>query len=198
MAKRKQPETIAAPPTGPRTTEDLDDATLQALAFRHKDTFDKLDAEAEDLARRRKAAKAAAKSDMGADALDVIEDLQELETEDGEKKLTAAVRRILRSAQWAGVALGTQFDAFDFNAPDRRPAEDRAHDLGRVAGAKGEVCKPPYDDPNSDVYKRWITGWQAGQEALLRAKLKTMPPAESGEPTPLGGSPESTAAVVKH
>ncbi len=165
--------------SGPRTTEDLDDETLQALAFNHKKKFDGLEEERKAVAKKITNAKKLAKAEMGADALDVIDDLQQLETDAGELKLTTAVKRILRSARWAGSSLHTQFEMF--NGPDRTPAVDRAHDAGKRAGMNGEPAKPPHH-PNTEQYTRWMEGWQAGQEAHSRAGFKSMDPPKGSEP----------------
>jgi hypothetical protein len=128
MARKAKKQTQTRKPTasadGPRTTEDLADDVLQSLAFQHKRKFDDIAEKKKDLAKAEKEAKTLAKAAMGADALEVIKDLQELETEEGEKKLTTAVRRILRSAKWAGSTLNTQFQMS--LEPDRTPAVDRA------------------------------------------------------------------------
>jgi len=112
-----QPRPPKAAPSGPRTTEDLSDEDLQALAFKHHNNLNGAEGAVKAAQKRVKEIKALAKAEMGADAIEVLKDLTELETEDGEKKLTQAVKRILRSARWAGSTLGNAVQHVRWSRP---------------------------------------------------------------------------------
>lgn len=61
---------------------------------------------------------------------------------------------------------GEQGDLF----PDRRPADERCFDEGKVAGLSGKNPEPPYgvDSPNG---QSWMRGWHEGQR-MMREDLK--------------------------
>lgn len=102
-----------------------------------------------------------------------------VKTPEGDAKERAKIRQALQAAVWAGVPLGTQLGMFD--EPDRTPAVDRAYDEGKIAGMEGRTRRPPYA-PELAQYERWMEGFYAGQESLIK---------EGGG---FNGKPESEAA----
>lgn len=129
-----------------------------------------------------------------------------LRTPEGEKALKATLAYQMRAARWAGLPVGTQVDMF---GPDVRPLDERAKQEGKIAGLRGDECRPSYDAA-SDGYTPWIEGWHEGQ-AVLAAKIKPMSDstllrpegnepdgadafdsaAEGGEPPPTTPSPDA-------
>jgi len=97
-----------------------------------------------------------------------------------EEEMVAQRKREARIARWLGHPIGTQADFFGEDHPESSAragngaARVSPEELGRVAGAGGEVCKPP-SNLNQDDAQRWITGWGKGQKALLKSGIK--PPA---------------------
>jgi hypothetical protein len=192
MARKAKKKTSTRKPTasstGPRTTEDLSDDQLQVLAFGHKKKLDDLEADVKAAADVVKAKKKLVKNaekiavgEMGVDALEVIKDLRDFETDEGETKLTAAVQRILRSARWAGSKLETQFEMT--LEPDRTPAVDRAFAEGKRAAFSGEPAKPPHN-PSTEQYRRWMEGWQVGNTTRMATIVKAMDTPHSSQPKP--------------
>jgi hypothetical protein len=113
-----------------------------------------------------------AKSECGKSAVVDIKDLILLEQPKGEDALRADIERQLRLARWANAKVGTQFS---FDEIDKTPDVDRAYQLGKTAGLKGEVKRPPFD-ASVPQYARWMDGWNDGQAVLVssfRDKLKT-------------------------
>jgi hypothetical protein len=85
------------------------------------------------------------------------------QTPEGEAALKADMESTAQVLRWAGVEVGETIDMFPV---DRRPSEDRAFDAGKLAGMRGDDCRPPHD-PSVPQYQRWLDGWHAAQEILL-------------------------------
>lgn len=56
---------------------------------------------------------------------------------------------------------GEQGDMF----PDRRPANEKAFDEGKVAGMEGKNPEPPYG-ADSKKGQKWLEGWHDGQRVM--------------------------------
>lgn len=101
-----------------------------------------------------------AKAELGAGVVADIKTALELESEEGEAKIKAAIEAQLRVARWMNVPIGAQAEMF--GEPDRTPAVDRAWAEGKRDGLQGLTLKPPYD-PSTPQYGRYQEGWHAGQ-----------------------------------
>ncbi len=108
-----------------------------------------------------------------------IEDIKltiQLRTPEGEALLKARIEAQMRTARWAGVAIGTQADMF---APDPRSLRERAFDEGKRAGLAGEPLNIPASySPGSDGDIGFKEGWHHGQ-TLLAGKIKPTPASEA-------------------
>lgn len=126
-----------------------------------------------------------AKTECGKSAIADIKELIALEAPKGNEALQADIDRKLRLARWANAAVGTQFSLME----DRTPEVDRAHELGKTAGLKGESKIPPYD-ASVPQYNAWCDGWHEGQSVLMsnfRDKLKSIddaPPTDLSQMDP--------------
>lgn len=176
MAKRGRPRknenAEAAEPNGVGHNSEMTDEQRKALTFQHKKRYSSL-------LEAKKAADAAfkngcklAKSELGADAIDLIKDMIALESEDGEAKIKAAIERQRRAAAYMGAPLGSQLALFD--EPDRTPAVDRARAEGERDGMEAKPLDNPYahDLPQHEAYAE---GWNSGQRAIFNIQ-----PLESG------------------
>jgi hypothetical protein len=117
---------------------------------------------------------------------DEIEEFRELRSPEGEKNLSIRLERSVRLARWLSLPVGNQ-GAFDLSPVDRTPSDDRAFNLGKIAGMEAKDCSPPYSAGSSQG-QRWIAGWHEGQalntEALLRMKAPKEGSAEWDENDP--------------
>lgn len=182
-SKTRQP---SAPADIVRTTEDLNDDQLAMLAWDHKKKIDAIQTKIKTLQADMGQAKKLAKKEMGVDALEILKDLKDLETGDGDKKLTNAVRRILRSARWAGSKLGTQFELLE--QVDRTPLVDKAYEDGKRAAMKGERADCPHDTGTA-ARERWLEGYGDGNAEKIRATIKPMTPPAGSTDQGIGGTP---------
>lgn len=175
MARKKKDDgkTNGGPGPGaghnkPELTED----ERRALTYSHKAQWEKAEAVVKAATAARRAVEDLAKSELGKGVVADIKELILLDMPKGNEALQASIERSLRLARWANAPVGQQF-AFDV---DRTPEVDRAFELGKTAGLKGEPKKPPYDHsvPQHDA---WCKGWDTGYETCLsdfRSKLKPM------------------------
>lgn len=159
MARKAKTKDEAESPSA-TTLEGLNDEQMQALAFQHKTTYEKL------LAAKKKADAdlrnecKLIKAELGADGLDTIKDMIACDTEEGEAKLRATVERQIRVARWMGLPVGLQGSLFD--DIDRTPAAEKARGEGKRAGMEAKPRKPPYD-PSTEQYREWMAGYDEGQ-----------------------------------
>ena len=79
----------------------------------------------------------------------------------------------LKIAQWLGHPIGTQGDLLD--GMDRRPAEDKAFDEGKVGGMLAVDKASPYSK-GSVQDQKWLEGWDAGQTVLKETMKRRMKP----------------------
>lgn len=162
MARKK----AAAQAAGPKASaEQLNDDDMQALFFQHKTAIGNALAAKKLADARFKNACKLAKAELGKNAVADIKLATELEEEDGDAILKDRIERSLRVARWMGSNVGTQFEMFD--GEDRTPSIDRARAAGKRAGLAGEPKKPPHD-PSTEQYREWMTGFDEGQEVLVR------------------------------
>jgi hypothetical protein len=98
------------------------------------------------------------------------------QTPEGEAKIKAKVDGILRILRWNAKALGTQANFLDDD--DRTPAVDRAEAEGERDGLAGTPCKTDYA-PDTEQYRRYMTGYHAGQAVMIKAGIKPIPPADA-------------------
>lgn len=106
-----------------------------------------------------------------------------VEAEDGGSAALDEHRRRLQIAVWEEHPIATQPDLFgDERTVDRTPSVERAYNKGKVVGMRGlEACNPP-TTLGTAQQQEWMKGWHAGQEALIRSKIKqqTTAPTEGG------------------
>lgn len=109
-----------------------------------------------------------AKAELGEGVVADIKTALELDSEEGEAKIRAAIEAQLRVASWMNVPLGSQSNLFA--EPDRTPSVDRAYAAGKTAGLAGETLSNPHahDLPQ---HARYDEGWRDGQAVHL-AKIK--------------------------
>lgn len=175
-----------AVPTSPGLGHNcLSDDDLQALFWQHKRAYVEALARKKDADAKFKNVCKTAKAELGDGSVEDIKTAIELETEEGEARISDRLKRVLRVSRWAGASIGTQFDMFDEGA-DKTPADDRAFAEGKRDGLKGEPRKTDYH-PSTSQYRRYMDGYQVGQEALVRSKIKptanddaTAAPTDSG------------------
>lgn len=108
---------------------------------------------------------------------DEIDEFRELRSPEGEARLRVRLERSVRLARWLSLPVGNQGD-FDFSGVDRTPVDDRAFNLGKIAGMEAQDASPPYSAGSSQGQK-WMEGWHEGQK-LNREALERMksPPAQ--------------------
>lgn len=176
MARKKKPNGEAngdqPQPGAGHNKPELTEDERRALTYSHKAKWEVAEAVLVAAKTAKRAVEDLAKSELGKHVCADIKELIVLESPKGNEALQASIERQLRLARWANAPVGQQF-AFDV---DRTPEVDRAFELGKTAGLKGEPKKPPYDHsvPQHDA---WCKGWDAGYEICLsdfRSKLKPM------------------------
>ena len=89
--------------------------------------------------------------------------------DDEDDEMMAEHRRRMQLARWEGHAIGTQSDLFD--DVDRTPAADRAFAEGKKAGLSGETKRCDYA-PETEQYRQFMSGWDAGQTVLTKGFKK--------------------------
>lgn len=151
----------------------LSDVDLQALFGQHKQAYEKALAKKKTADAEFKNACKRAKAELGDEAVADIKTAIEIETEEGEAKVKARIELQLRVLRWMGLAIGVQADLFDDTIV---PATDRAFAEGRRDGVAGNPRKTDHH-PNTAQYRSYMDGYQVGQEALVRSKIRPAEPA---------------------
>ncbi len=184
MARKRTEPAAAAETAAPKghNKPELTEDEKRVLIYQHKAAYTTAKKAVDDAKAELLRVCNLAKTECGKDAVADIKELILLEQPKGGDALKVDIDRKLRLARWANASVGTQFKFDDF---DGAPAEDVARELGKTAGLKGEICRPPYD-PSVPQHKAWIDGWHEGQAVLasnFREKLKPMEgaPAADGE-----------------
>jgi hypothetical protein len=93
-------------------------------------------------------------------------------TPEGEARIRERIETALRILRWNAKALGTQSNFLEDD--DRTPAVDRAEEEGKRDGLAGDPCKTDYA-PDTEQYRRYMTGYHAGQAVMVKAGIKPMP-----------------------
>lgn len=175
--RKAKPEAESeAPPESPPKTHNqpqLTDDEKRALLLQHKRPYVELLKAKKDACAAFLAACKKAKAECGPDAVADIKDMILMETPEGQDQVAAEIARQHKVARWMWLPVGAEPQLFD---TDRRPADDKSYDEGRVAGMAGDVCKPPAHVAND---QKWIEGWQDGQAVLLSAFEKIKAPVET-------------------
>lgn len=147
-------------------SEPLTDDQLEALTNSHVEAYSKAlqkkktaDAELQLVVKKAKADKI---------PLVEIKAYIDARSEEGQEKLREQAERIARMARWFKFA--TQADLFE--ADTSPPATNRSYRLGKEAGMAGEKPAVPTDCDHDT----WMSGWQAGQEALAGGIKKAAEP----------------------
>lgn len=167
-AKANGDQHLAAGHNKPELTED----EKRVLTYSHKAKLDGIEARLLAIKTEKRAAEDLAKSELGKGVVKDIKDLRLLEMPQGNAAMQADIERQLRLARWANAPIGQQF-TFDV---DRTPEVERAFELGKTAGLKGEPKKPPYDH-SVPQHDSWCHGWDTGYEICLsdfRSKIKPL------------------------
>jgi hypothetical protein len=169
MGRRKKQtdieDAIKAAETEPRPNSELTEDERRALHFRHCAEYERAlqvkklaDAGLKNVGKRIKA-----ENDSVAKCKQTIQ----ARSPEGEATLRAEIQQTLEVLRWSGVAVGETVEMFS----DRRPADEKAFDLGKMAGLKGEKCAPPHDE-GTPAGQKWIEGWGVGQSALMESFAK--------------------------
>ncbi len=169
MARTPKLRVVGEADAGPGHNSVLTDDQRQALTRQHAGKyFSLLEAKKKADADLRNHAKVV-KSDLGEHGMVQIKLLQQLQTEEGEKKFREEMEAKATAARWAGLPIGAQGNLFD---EDRRPIEEKAYEEGKSAGMAGKTANPPYS-PGTPAYDRFMEGWHAGQAVLAQGFKKT-------------------------
>ncbi len=171
----KKPKTKPKSDTsGSATAERLNDEQLQSLFFQHKTLYEKeMGLKKKQDASFKNACKLI-KSEGGS-VTDIKRAIQ-LDTDEGEKAVKADLEATLRIARWMGASIGSQFDMF----ADRTPAADRAYDEGKRAGMKAEARNGGQYDPSTEQYRKWMEGFDHGQDVNKKKLADGMKPLTGG------------------
>lgn len=149
------------------TTDEMTEEQRKALTFQHKTRYEATLAAKKKADADHKNACKLAKAEIGDDAIDLIKDMIEAATPEGEAKMRAAVERMRRAAEYMGSPLGAQLTLFD--EPDRTPAVDRARAEGQRDGMQGKSLTNPYA-PELEQHAAYAEGWHDGQKAIFNLK----------------------------
>lgn len=174
-----------------KTVEQLNDDQLAALTFQHKKNYER------DLKAKKKADAdlkntcKIIKAELGANGIDDIKDLIAMDTEGGEKKLSSLVERVMRVARWGGHMI--QMDMFKVESGGR------AYELGKAAGLRGDMAKPPYGPGTADS-NDWLMGHADGNKARNVAMQKAVDGEafDDAEHVPAGGGDQPEHASQQH
>lgn len=88
-----------------------------------------------------------------------------MESTEGEEKIRSELVQTMWAARAIGVAWGSQLEMFE--APDRTPAVDKAHEDGKVASMENKPRRAPYA-PETEQAREWYAGYDEHQEQLAR------------------------------
>jgi hypothetical protein len=155
--KRGAAKTSEAPAPAPTS---LNDDQLQALAIKHRDAFKVSKKAKADAGTAHKKVCDLAKSELGKDAVKMIEIMIECDSPEGEKAVVSRLKNTMAAARWAGVDVGTQFTMFN----DAEAGGSRSYEEGKRAGMAGEPCKAPANASGDDE-QDYLKGWHVGNDA---------------------------------
>lgn len=110
------------------------------------------------------------RNDFGAHGVDMVKRAVKLKTAEGEAEIKAHREAMERVDRWLRMPWGTQGE-MEFSQND----EQSAFAKGKHAGLFGERCSVPAE-LHVTLHGHWINGWQDGQAALLKAKMRTAEP----------------------
>jgi ribosome modulation factor/uncharacterized membrane protein len=165
MARKKRAETeldqeMAKKPGIGDNSGELTDEQRRALRMHHVRALLDINDRLKPLKDERKQARALAKADGF--KLSEIDAAMRLATMEDTSIFVAEIHELIEIAKaFNALPPGEQGDLF----PDRRPADERCFDEGKVAGLAGKQPEPPYgaDSPNGQA---WLKGWHAGQQVM--------------------------------
>jgi len=136
-----------------------------ALRMHHVRRLLELEEEMQPLRERRKQIRAEAKGDGF--KLSEIDAAIRLSTMEDTSIFVAEIKELIEIAKaFNALPPGEQGDLF----PDRRPADERCFDEGKVAGLAGKNPEPPYG-ADSKQGQAWMKGWHEGQR-IMREELQ--------------------------
>ncbi|WP_011580537.1 MULTISPECIES: ribosome modulation factor [Chelativorans] len=136
-----------------------------ALRMHHVRRLLELEEEMQPLRERRKQIRAEAKGDGF--KLSEIDAAIRLSTMEDTSIFVAEIKELIEIAKaFNALPPGEQGDLF----PDRRPANERCFDEGKVAGLAGKNPEPPYG-ADSKQGQAWMKGWHEGQR-IMREELQ--------------------------
>ena len=130
----------------------LTDDQERALHYLHVSEYEEAQAAVKKAMASRKTVVARIKAEGG--NIDQIKVSLELETPEGEERVAGRVNMTIKAMAWAGS--NAQLDLFD----GQMEQDDADYQRGKTAGLQGKT-------PGGDVSQHWMTGWHAGQDALM-------------------------------
>ena len=168
---------------------ELTDDQKQALFWQHKKSY-------EEALETKRAADAALKNvcklikSEGTKLADIK--LAMMAPDAFEAHVRAGAEDMIRMARWLGSPLGTQFALFD--TPDRTSSDEKAFADGKRAGLAGQDASPPYAKHLPQA-GRWLEGWHAGQDVVLKGFKPTPEPDEFDDLEPVEVPPVAASAL---
>jgi hypothetical protein len=189
--KKKQADIEDAINEAPRTNSELTEDERRALHFRHcaeyeraLDVKKKADAAIKNVGKRIKA-----ENDSVAKCKRTIQ----ARTPEGEAELRAEIEETTEVLRWSGVQVGETAEMF----ADRRPADEKSFEHGKIAGLRGETAQPPHD-PGTPAHAKWMEGWHAGQESLSSSFQKIPVEDEPGAEANGAAPPPAAEGAEQH
>lgn len=101
----------------------------------------------------------------------------DIQTPEGEAVYRSLVANDLLAARYIGADIGTQFDLF-VKQGDVDPG-DRAFHEGQKASMENRAAVPDYS-PDTDNYRRYMEGFHAHQETLVKGGIKKLDKKDEG------------------
>jgi hypothetical protein len=147
---------------GHNKPNELTEDERRVLTYAHKRILDEIEERLEAVKAEKRRAEHQAKAELGKGAIADIKELRLYDTPKGEEAIKAALERQLRLARWANAPIGFQAK-LDGMAPSEN---ERAYELGKTAGLKGEPKVPPFHH-TVPQHNEWCRGWDAGNEINL-------------------------------
>lgn len=104
-----------------------------------------------------------------------------------EAKVTSDVTMKLRVARWIGHSMGKQLDLFENPAAivAATPPGQAAYEDGKQAAMEGKTGTPPGQFSGQELAQKWMDGYHAGQELVVKSGIKpleTAPSTQADEP----------------